>query len=216
MDFDSTAKAQLDAEIIKPRWYAWLDIIGDPVRATTAPANVLFPNTVTDPDLKGQLFVAYRPEVVNISEVKHQKGGAGQVVASLSGLILPDNQLLNLLANPVNWQGRIARLWMGIHDQTGVQKGAVVAYYGGFMSSLEIHGQPDSQTIECTIESFPASWSRASGRTYMSQSKYDPNDLSAAAALAAANGGTSGLSGGIAATPDAGGGGLLGGTIRSL
>lgn len=197
MDYDSAAKAQLDAEIIKPRWYAWLDVLGDPLRATTGPATVVFPLTVTDPDLKGQTFLAYSPAVVNVSEVRHMKGGAGQVTASLSGLILPDNALLNLIANPANWQGRVARLWQGIHDQTGVQQGAVVPYYGGFMSSIEIDGQPDSQTIQCVIDSFPASWSRASGRTYMDQEKYDPADLSAAAALAAANGnnGTGGSTG---------------------
>lgn len=188
MEYDSAAAAQLDAEIIKPRWYAWLDIAGDPLRATTSPANVLFPSTVPDPDLKNQIFYAYRPEVVNISEVRHQKGGAGQVTATLSGLVLPDNTLLNLIADPANWQGRIARLWQGIHDQTGIQQGAVVPYYGGFMSSIEITGEPTQQEIHCIIDSFPASWSRASGRTYMDQEKYDPSDLSAAATLSASNG----------------------------
>ncbi len=195
MDFDTNASAALDAEIVKPRWYAWLDIIGDPLRATTGPANVTFPTTVADPDLKGVTFEAYHPDLTTVSEVKHAIGGGGTVTASLSGLIINDSALLNLIANPSNWQGRIARFWMGIHDQAGAQQGAVVAYHGGFISSLEItgvppsdEGQPGTQTISCMIESFTASWSRGSGRTYMDQQKFDPLDLSAAAALAAANG----------------------------
>lgn len=203
MDYDSAGSAQLDQEIVKPRWYAWLDILGDPVRCTTGPADVVFPGTVTDPDLKNQLFDAYDPKFVNVSEVRHAQGGGGTVTASLSGLILPDNAILNTIANPLTWQGRIARFWQGVHNQANAQQGAVVPYYGGFMSSLEIEGTPTTedgtpgyQTITVVIESFTASWSRGSGRTYMDQQKYDANDLSAAAALAAANGtGGAGLAG---------------------
>jgi uncharacterized membrane protein YgcG len=222
MDFDAPATAALDSEVVKPRWYAWLDILGDPVLATTAPANVTFPMDVADADLRGKTFVAYNPKFVDISEVHLQVGGASSVTASLSGLVLPDNALLNTIADPANWQGRIARLWMGIHDQTGVQQGAVVPYHGGYMSSLEIDGQPEAQTIACIIESFTASWSHATGRTYMDQQKYDPNDLSAEAALAAANGAngsqltrtrqgsSSGTGGGGASMPGGGGGSGVG------
>jgi hypothetical protein len=195
MDFDAPATAQLQQEIIKPRWYGWLDILGDPVRATTGPANVTFSGTA-DPDLNGQTFEAWHPDLVDVSEVKLAQGGGGTVTASLSGLIINDNALLNVIGNPANWQGRIARFWVGVHDQAGTQQGAVVPYYGGFMSSLEIegnpttNGEPGTQRISVVVESFTASWSRGSGRTYMDQEKYDPLDLSAAAALAAANGGT--------------------------
>lgn len=221
MDFDTAASAQLDQEVVKPRWYAWLDVLGDPLRATTGPADVLFPNSVTDPDLKNKLFVAYKPELVDVSEVRHSQEGGATVTASLSGLIIPDNTLLNLIAQPTNWQGRVARFWLGIHDQTGVQQGAVVPYHGGFMSSIEIEGnpptedgEPGTQRITCIIESFTASWTRGSGRTYMDQTKFDPDDLSAAAALAAANGttgqnlsgGGGGWSSGGSAPPSASGG----------
>ena len=220
MDFDAPAIAQLDAEIIKPRWYGWLDILGDPVRATTGPANVTFPSNTGDPDLNNQTFEAWHPDLVDVSEVKLQAGGGGTVTASVSGLIIDDNVLLNVIGNPLNWQGRVARFWMGVHNQANVQQGAVVPYYGGFMSSLEINGQPSvngqsgTQAITVMIESFTASWSRGSGRTYMDQEKYDPLDLSAAAALAAANGGTGDGSGGHASGSLSeivrGGGGILG------
>ena len=193
MDFDAPAIAALQLEVVKPIWYAWLDILGDPVRATTGPANVLFPPSVNDPDLKSQTFMAYNPDLVSVSEIHDQVGGAGQVTASLSGLVVNDNALLNLIANPANWQGRVARFWVGIRDQSNVQQGAVVPYYGGRLSSIEIRGAPTSQTIDCVIESFIASWSRGSGRTYMDQQSFDPADLSAAAALAAANGTKAGL-----------------------
>lgn len=215
MDYDSTASAALDAEVIKPRWYAWLDILGDPLRATTGPANVTFPGSVTDPDLQNQTFEAYHPDLVDVSEVKHAQGGGATVTASLSGLITLDAALLNLIANPANWQGRVARFWQGVHDQANVQQGAVVPYHGGFISSIEIEGsatsedgEPGTQKITAVIESFTASWSRGSGRTYMDQQKYDPADLSAAAAVAAANGAGGGKGDSRGAGEGAVGGGL--------
>lgn len=228
MDYDAPAKTALDTqEVIKPRWYAWLDILGDPVRATTGPADVTFPGSVADPDLKNQTFEAYHPEFVAVSEVKHAVGGGSTVTASLSGLLLIDNALMNIIANPVNWQGRVARFWQGIHNQANVQQGAVVPYHGGYMSALEIEGSPSDeqgnpggQTISVVIESYTASLSRGSGRTYMDQSYFDPGDLSAAAALAAANnaegqGGDSGSGGGTGTGVGGGGyGGMLGGFIN--
>jgi hypothetical protein len=199
-------------EVIKPRWFAWLDILGDPIRATTGPVPRTFAGT-GDPDLDGFTFVTYHPDIVNISEVRHQEGGAAAVTAQLSGLVLNDNAVLNIIADRTNWQGRSARLWMQIHDQAGVAQGAIVPYHGGFMSSVEINGDPGAQTIDCTIENFAASWSRASGRTYLSQKDFDPGDDSAAAAVAIANGNKNFMGGSGTVGSASGGGGIGGGGL---
>jgi hypothetical protein len=187
MEYDAPAIAVLDQDVIKPRWFAWIDILGDEIAATTGPVDRTFSGT-GDSDLDGRTFSAWHPELVEVSEVRHQEGGAATVTASLSGMILPNAELLAVIADPINWRGRPARFWQQIHDRTGVAAGAVVPYHGGFISSLEISGSPEQQTIDLTIENFIASMSRASGRTYLSQKEFDPDDDSAAAAIAIANG----------------------------
>jgi hypothetical protein len=179
---DATALAALDLEYIKPAFFCFLDIVGDPVRATTWPANVTFPV------VSGQTFSAVDPDFVDISEVKNQEGGSETVTASVSGLLLPDNELLNLIGDPANWRGRVARLWLGLYNEQNVQQGAVWNYYTGRMVSLEIRAAPDSQTIQISIENYLAALGGASNRTYLDQQLYDPDDLSAAAKIMAANG----------------------------
>lgn len=200
---NATAIAALDAEYIKPAFLAYLDIVGDPVRATTWPADLSF-NGTGDADLDGHTFLALKPEFIDISEVKFQEGGSETVTARLSGLILPDNDLLNILNNEANWKGRVARLWQAVYNENDVQQGVFWNYYTGRMVNMPITGDPGQQIIELTIETYLASLSNASNRTYLDQADFDPDDHSAEAAIAIANGTSgNGLSGG-------GGGGSYG------
>ena len=184
---DSTAVAALNATHIKPAFIAYLDIVGDPLRATTWPANLTFAGT-GDPDIDGFTFEAIMADVGDISEVKNREGGSDTVTASLSGLILPDNDLLNIIGDRANWYGRVARLWQAIYDENDVQQGAAWHYYTGRMVNLAIRADPESQVILLSIESYLASLSEASGRTYLDQQYFDPDDLSARATVGSANG----------------------------
>ncbi|PZR83598.1 MAG: hypothetical protein DI537_34700 [Stutzerimonas stutzeri] len=184
---DATASAALDADIIAPAFFVFLDILGDPVRFTTLPRDVVLTGTGF-PEMDGETFIGVGGEFVDISDVKIKAGGSDQVVGKLSGLREIDNDTLNTIGDPANWQGREAMLWRMIRDENRVQQGGLQHYYTGYMTALDINGDPGSQVIELTIETYLAAFSKASNRTYMDQERYDPGDLSARAALATANG----------------------------
>lgn len=193
---DATAVAALDAAYIKPAFLAYLDIAGDPVRATTWPADLSF-NGTGDPDLDGYTYLALQADLIDVGEAKFQEGGAETLTITLSGLILPDNDLLNLMADEANWRGRVARLWQAVYNENDVRQGAFWNYYTGRMVDMPITGSPEQQIIELTIETYLASLSAPSNRTYLDQSEFDPLDASADAAIAIANGtGGNGLVGG--------------------
>lgn len=184
---DATAANALDAQIIRPVFFAYLDVVGDPLRACTAGNSLSFSGT-GDTDLDGFTFDGINPEFVDIGQVRMKDGGSDAVVAKLSGIVGLDTDLLNLLGNPANWQGRTARLWRLIRDEFGTQQGAIQPYYTGYMVSLGIGGSPEGQTIEVAIESYLVAFSQASNRSYLDQDTYDPGDLSAKATIAIVNG----------------------------
>lgn len=206
---DATAIAALDAKLLRPAFIAYLDIVGDPVRATTWPADLTFAGT-GDPDLDGHTFMALSGDIVEVGEVKFQEGGAETLTLSLSGLVLADNELLNLLNDESNWRGRVIRLWQAVYNEQDVRQGAFWNYYTGRMVDTPISGDPTRQTIEMQCETYLASLSTPSGRSYLDQGEFDPLDKSPEAAIAIANGvdayGLTG-GGGSRATPGGGGGG---------
>lgn len=205
---DTTATAALDAQVIRPVFFCYLDIIGDPLRACTAGKSISFTGT-GDPDLDGFTFDGIDPTVVDIGAVKQKAGGSDSVTAKLSGLVQLDTTLLNLIGDKANWQGRTARLWRTIRNADGIQQGAIQHYYTGWMTALSIAGSATTgQTINLTIEGYLAAFSAASNRTYLDQDQFDPDDLSARAAVALANG-VSGATA-IAGTPTSANGGGLG------
>ncbi|RDE05442.1 hypothetical protein [Sphingomonas aracearum] len=56
------------------------------------------------------------------------------------------------------------------------------------MVGMSIKPQPTEQWIEVTIESYLATLTAASNRTYLDQADFDPGDNSAALTIACANG----------------------------
>lgn len=212
---DALASAALGAEAVRPAFLCWLDIVGDPVRATTWPANLSFSGT-GDPDLDGHTFLAIDPTLTAVSPVKHQDGGSETVTASLSGLILPDSGLFAVIGAEANWLGRDARLWAAVYNEANVRQGAVWAYHTGKMTALRITGSAGSQLIEVAIETYLAIIAPASNRTYLDQALFDPGDKSAAASIAIANGVSEG---GLGIAGGGGMGGVGGGLfnmVRSL
>ena len=193
---DPTAAAALEGDVIKPVFFAWLDIDTDPVRANSS-GNDITPSGTGDPDLDGDLFIGIGHMFVDVGSVKVSDQGTESVTATLSGLPVIDEDTLNLLGDPANWQGRVARLWRVIRDASNVQQGGFQPYYTGYMTALEIGGDDQGQTISVTIETYLAAFSAAPNRTYLDQKRYDSGDQSAKAAIAIANG----VSGSLGNTP---------------
>lgn len=184
---DATHIAALQAEVIKPVWFGWLDIDGDPVRANTSGANIT-PSGTGDTDLDGHLFSGISARFVSVSPVKLKEGGSETVTAELSGIQGLDPESLALLSDPASWRGRDARLWRIVRNAANVQQGGFHAYYTGKMVALSHSGNSEGQRISITIESYLAVFAAASNRSYLDQARYDAGDESARASIAIANG----------------------------
>ncbi|MFS0736928.1 hypothetical protein ABC347_07750 [Sphingomonas sp. 1P06PA] len=202
---DTTAIAALAGDI-RPAFFCWLDIDGDPVRVTTWGSDVTFSGTGDD-DLDGYTFEAIDPRLVEVGELREQEGGQETLTATLSGIIGPDSDLLNLLGDPASWRLRTARLWQAVRNMGGVQQGAVWPYYTGRMTSFIIDGDDATQTVSLSIESYLAALSAPSRRTYLDAAQFDAGDQSARAAIAIANG--TSQAGGTAGLTSGGSSGLL-------
>ena len=99
---DSTHSAALDAAVIKPVWFAFLDFVGDPVRANTSGKDIV-PSGSGDADLDGETFVGISGELVAVSPVKIGPGGSETVTAQLSGIPgLDDDEIALLATNGVS------------------------------------------------------------------------------------------------------------------
>lgn len=182
-----TLQTAIEQPIVYARWVCYLDVVGDPVRATTGLYDKTFSST-GDPDLDGRTFEAYPAELISVSEVQHDEAGSNQVSVSMSGLIVNNNAFLNTIGNRSNWQGRTARLWWYVVDENENQIGEVYSYYTGYMNDITINGSPDSQMITLTIEHYLVTLSVTTNKTYQMQKEYDSGDESAARSIAAANG----------------------------
>lgn len=208
-NLDSTAVAHIDSnEVTKPIFLLFFDVDGDPIYATTTSYPVTMPSHA-DPDISLKTFLPTNG-VMSVSDISQRADGSDTVRVSLSGLLLPDADLLAALADRANWQGRVARIWVIVRDQANVQKGAIGDYYTGYMNSTGIDPSPTSQTIEMEIEGYLALITRASNRTYLDQAEFDPGDESAKATIGAANGAKAGPSAGLGyssgGTPNTAGG----------
>lgn len=189
---DATASAQLASGSVFPAFVGWLDIDTDPVRVTTSGVDITFSGTGDD-DLDGFTYSAVDPSVVGVSAILNKEDGAETVTLSLSGIVGPDTDLLNLIGDKSKWQGRTVRLWGIIRNAAGTQQGAVWPFFTGRMSAVRINGEPTQQTIEMDVETYLASLTSASGRTYLDQSLFDPADETAELKIGAANGATKGV-----------------------
>lgn len=190
-EFGVAGTAHLDSgDPTLPVFLAYFDVLDDPIRATTLGYPITLP-AHADPDLSEQTFYP-TAGVLSVGDVVHTEGGSETLTVELSGLLLPDNDLLNKLAVKQNWQRRPARLWVLLRGQGRVNVGTPAAYYTGEMSSDRIRPGRDRQSIIMEIEGYKALLTRASGRGYGDQSRYDPDDHSWSATVGSANGARSG------------------------
>lgn len=182
---DATTQAALEAPVLYWRALIWADFVGDPLRATSG----LYDRTISasgDAELDGY-YDSYNHNLIEVGPVKHNETGSDTVTVTMSGLLL-NADLLNMIGDRSNWQGRSARLWFYVVDQDEVQVGSIIPYYTGYMNDVIIAGSPEEQRITLTIENYLASLAGAPSQTYMMQNLFDAGDLSANATLGAANG----------------------------
>ena len=184
---DAAASAALDGDVIRPGFFVFLDIDGNPVRFNTLGYDVTVTGTAF-PEMNGQPFIGTNGKFVDIGSVQAKSGGSDQLECSLSGLRDIDNETLNIIGDQSKWQGRPAFLWRMIRDENGSQQGAIQHYYTGYMTSLSIEGDASEQVIRLSIEGYLSAFNQASNRTYLDQELFDPGDQSAVAAIAIANG----------------------------
>ncbi len=181
--------ANLAGPLLPLFYIAWLDFDGDPVRATTYPGGITFGASETgDPDLDGETFIHVPAAIVEIGSVTHQSGGSDQVTATLSGLPGPDDDFLDTIGTASNWQGRVARLWHGLHDGAGGSK-VISPYYTGWMTQARLSGDPENGgRVTVVMENYLSLLAEPRNRSYQDQAVFDPDDKSAARIRAAANG----------------------------
>lgn len=213
---DATAGAALENnQHINPVYFIFMDFDGDPLRANTSGRDITLAGT-GQPDLDGEYF-GVSGKVVSVSPVQMSSGGSKPVTVRLSGLPDIDDDLLDGIHDRSVWQSRTARLWQLIRDVDRVQQGGIRHYHTGYMMNVVIRGAKGSQIIDMVVESYLASFSTPSGRTYLDAEEFDPGDMSARAAIAIANG----VSGNplVDSTPSpntGGGGGGGGGATRNF
>ena len=188
-------------------WFFYLDVLGDPVRATTIPGGYTFAASQTgDAQLNGKTFFYIPSELLEVGDVTHTRGGADSLVATLSGISGPNDALLSTLANRSNWQGRIGRLWYAT-NAPGVL--TISGYYTGYMMQAPLEGDPTGGSrVSVTLENYQALLSQARNRTYQDQGEHDAGDVSAARIRASANGVT-----GTGITSSGAVGGGVGGSV---
>lgn len=183
---DATTQAALDAQIVNWRVLIYADFDGDVLRGTSG----LYDKTISgsgDSELDGT-YESFDHNLIQVSPVKHNETGADTVSISMSGLIVNNNDFLNLIGDKTKWQGRSARLWFYCVDQNESQVGSIIPYYTGYMNEVSINGSSSSQAVTLTIENYLVSIAGAQNKTYLIQNIFDAGDLSGAASISAANG----------------------------
>lgn len=211
---DAATLAALGREIVYVQWFAWMDIVGDPVRAVSGGRDILFGAGATgDPDLDGKLFEAVPSELVDISDVGHSEGGSDTVTAKLRGLPVEDGGLLDIVGQKAKWRKREARLWYRVLEpiddkETQFTALPIQRYYSGYLINLSVETSAEEQIIVATIENYQAALSEGSGLTYLHQNEFDSGDKSAEQTLAASNGMHKA---GVAGSAGRGGSGGMGG-----
>lgn len=183
---DATTQAALNASVVNWRVLIYADFQGDVLRGTSG----LYDKTIFgsgDTELDGT-YESFDHNLINVSPVKHNETGSDTVAISMSGLIVNDNDFLNLIGDKARWQGRTARLWFYCVDENENQVGSIIPYYTGYMNEVGINGSSSSQAVTLTIENYLVSIAGAQNKTYLIQNIFDAGDLSGEAAVSAANG----------------------------
>lgn len=224
---DAATLAALGQEIVYVQWFAWIDVVGDPLRAVSGVQSIAFGAGETgDADLDGNTFIAIPGDLVDVGDVQHAEDGSNTVTAKLSGLPEGNADMLALLGDKSKWRKREARLWFRLLEPATFGNGGqpvtftplpIQRYYSGYLVGLRVENNDGEQVLVATIENYQAALSEASGLTYLHQNEFDAGDNSAAQTLAAANGmEKAGVRGGGSGGGGRGGGGVWRDVVRQI
>jgi hypothetical protein len=184
---DATAKAAIEGPAFASAYFLFLDFKDDPLRFTTFGQDTVVASS-GDAELDGT-YPAFGGRLVDVGDVSNSESGSDTLTITLSGIVSIDTDLLADIGDKSQWQGRLCRIWCRIYDENGVvPQGAIFPIYTGYMSSVRIASEPESQTLQLSVENWLAAFSQASNRSYLNQKDYDPADTSAQATIAASNG----------------------------
>lgn len=186
---DPTASAALSEQVIKPVYFVYLDFLDEPVLANTSGVDII-PAGTGVAKLDGQTFIGVSGQFVDLSPVKSADGGSKSITATLSGIPddAVDTDILAILDDPTKWRSRDADVWQVIRNAANTQQGGYRTWCAGRIVALNHGGDERGLRITVQIEGYLAALSEASNRTYLDQERFDPDDLSAAASIAIANG----------------------------
>lgn len=178
--------SNVNGAVVYPFWLAYFDFDGDPLYASTLPV-AFTPSGTGDPDLDGNTYLSLPSELVTISPVAQTENGSDAVEFVLSGLPTANQDLLDIVADPTKWRGRLVRLWKGVANSSFVP--AVLAHeHTGYMMDITLAGDGSGQSIRLSTENYLAVFASPRNRTYQDQAEHDATDNSAARIRAAANG----------------------------
>jgi hypothetical protein len=184
---DPDHSAALDLPVIRPFRFALIDFGDEPMRLTDCPYGVAFSDT-GDEDLDGHTYSPIDNQPIGVSDVQLNERGADTVTFTLSAIIVNDSEIMTEFGNLANYRGRVVRLWRAMFNDSFQMYGRPDAYFTGYMNVPTYHFAKDGSVIQLTAESYLASLTQASNRTYLSQAEFDSGDHSAEAAIAIANG----------------------------
>ena len=95
---DAATLQALGQEVVYTQWFAWIDIVDDPLRAVSGVQDIAFaPGDTGDPDLDGHTFRAIPSDLIDVSDVQHSETGSETVTARLSALPIENADLLDIL-----------------------------------------------------------------------------------------------------------------------
>ena len=206
---DPVTQGALEAQVLYWRILFYADVDGDPIRLTSG----IYDKTISgsgDAELDGT-YESYAHDLLEVGEVKHNENGSDTVSITMNGILpnveavldrfesvifdrdgipisIRNSSLLSIIGDKSRWQERLARLWFYCVDENENQIGSITPYYTGYMNDVAIAGDPAMQKIALRIENYLVTLTNASNKTYLQQTLFDPGDLSADAAIAAANG----------------------------
>jgi hypothetical protein len=184
MEFSTDAKAALDDQVTDIRWLMFLDIVDAPQRVTNSPQPLAFASDVPDVLLAGQTFL----RLSTVLSMTMTRGRGGSATFTLSGLQDVDTALLNAIGDKSKWRGRRAALWAAVHDLDTGELLGIKRLGSYFMSPPRFYIDRGQAVISMEAQSLQARLAEPSAATYLDQPKFDADDNSALATLAAASG----------------------------
>jgi hypothetical protein len=224
MSLPSVVEDALDETAVPWHLLIWADFDGDPIYWTSEVYDRTFGASETgDSYLDGKTFKAStRPSdpqdalIVGLGDIEQGAGGSDTLTITLSGQILGDTDVLNIVGDRTKWAERRLCIWWFIRDDDGSIIGGIPdLYYKGRFVAVDDACAPDNSSLVVSIETYRAVLTGVSGRRIDQQQAYDAGDTSPAATVAAANGLHSAVVSGAIVLPGGGTINLPGG-FRSL